>query len=226
VAIAFFDLDKTLLAANTAREWLKRELRQGGTLSRWQALRAAGRLFQYSLGFASLDDTVRRAIAALAGRDERHVRDNTVAFYQSYVRHLFRPGGRLAVQKHRGEGDSVVLLTASSSYLSELVAQDLSLDAVLCNRFEVDAKGLYTGKSVGSICFGQGKLAHAAEFAEKRGVGLKNCTFYTDSYSDLPVLKAVGKPCAVNPDARLRREALRQGWPILDWGVPEPVVSP
>src|SRR5689334_255346 len=78
VGIAFFDLDNTLLAANSAKEWLKRELKQGAYLTRWQALRAGVRLVQYSLGFASLDDAVRRAIAAVAGRDERHVRESTL----------------------------------------------------------------------------------------------------------------------------------------------------
>ena len=52
---------------------------------------------------------------------------------------------------------------------------------------------------------------------EASGVDLSRCTFYTDSMSDLPVLEAVGRPVAVHPDPRLRREASRRGWEIADW---------
>jgi phosphoserine phosphatase len=60
----------------------------------------------------------------------------------------------------------------------------------------------------------------AESFAREANVGLGECAFYTDSYADLPVLKAVGRPVAVNPDRRLRREATRRGWEVVDWGSP------
>jgi len=51
-------------------------------------------------------------------------------------------------------------------------------------------------------------------------VRLSDCAFYTDSFSDVPVLEAVGQPVAVNPDPRLRRRANKRGWRIVDWGTP------
>jgi phosphoserine phosphatase len=89
----------------------------------------------------------------------------------------------------------------------------------------VDARGLHTGRSLGEVCFGAGKLRLARAFAEGRGVSLADCTFYTDSYSDLPMLEAVGRPVAVNPDRRLLRRAERAGWPVLDWGRPVPALE-
>jgi phosphoserine phosphatase len=113
-----------------------------------------------------------------------------------------------------------VLLTSSSGHLSELVARELLLDAVLCNRFEVDEEGLHTGRPLGEVCFGLGKRFYAQRYADEAGVSLSACVFYTDSYSDLPVMEVVGRPVAVHPDRRLRREALRRGWPVVSWGVP------
>ena len=84
----------------------------------------------------------------------------------------------------------------------------------------MDAEGLHTGQPLGEVCFGEGKRLHAEAYAAEAGVPLSACAFYTDSYSDLPVLEVVGRPVAVNPDRRLRREALRRGWPVVDWGVP------
>ena len=114
-------------------------------------------------------------------------------------------------------GEPAVLLTSSSNYLGQLAVDALGLDGMLCNRFVV-ADGLYTGALVEPLCYGPGKVDHARRFATERGVELGACAFYTDSWSDLPVLDVVGRPVPVHPDPRLRREATRRGWDIADWG--------
>jgi HAD superfamily hydrolase (TIGR01490 family) len=217
--VAFFDLDKTLLAVNSATLWLRRELALGH-VTRMQALRASLWIARYHLGFVSMQDAVLAAIAQLAGTPVQPLLERTTVFYEEQVRPLYRPGALRALEGHRGAGDRLVLLTSSSGYLSELVSRDLRLDAILCNRFEVDAQGRHTGRPAGEVCFGTGKRTHAERYAREVGVPLSACAFYTDSYSDLPVLEVVGRPVAVHPDYRLRREALRRGWPVVDWGVP------
>jgi HAD superfamily hydrolase (TIGR01490 family) len=219
VAVAFFDLDKTLLAVNSGSLWVRRELKLGH-ITRAQALLAGLWLARYHLGFVAMEDALAKAITHLAGTDARAIAERTGVFYAEHVRALYRPGALRAVEEHREAGDRLVLLTSSSGYLSELVARDLRLDAILCNRFEVDAAGLHTGRPHGAVCFGAGKRAYAEAYAREAGVPLSACAFYTDSYSDLPVLEVVGRPVAVHPDQRLRREAQRRGWPIVTWGVP------
>jgi HAD superfamily hydrolase (TIGR01490 family) len=226
VAIAFFDFDRTLLSVNSGALWIRRELAMGH-ITRRQAVRAAMWILRYHLGLATMEDAVRRAIGELAGHSERELRERTRDFYQEALRELYRPGGLRALAEHRAVGDRVVLLTATSNYLSELVSAQLSLDGILCNRFEIDASGVHTGRSLGTLCFGVGKRTLAEEYARAYGFPLSSCTFYTDSYSDLPVLEAVGRPVAVHPDRRLRRLARRRGWEIADWGAPapEPVIG-
>ena len=221
MTIAFFDLDKTLLAVNSASLWVRRELALGH-ITRVQALKASLMLARYHMGFAPMQEAlVEAASHMLKGTGERPLRERTGHFYTERVRSQYRPGGRRVLAEHRAAGEQLVLLTSSSGYLSELVAEDLGLDAVLCNRLEVDAEGLYTGRPLGEVCFGVGKRVHAEAYAARAGVPLSACAFYTDSYSDLPVMEVVGRPVAVHPDRRLRREALRRGWPVVDWGVPE-----
>jgi HAD superfamily hydrolase (TIGR01490 family) len=219
VRIAFFDLDRTLIAQNSGTLWVRRELRLG-FIKPWQALQAAAWLTGYELGFAGIDGVLQRAIASLAGVPERDLRERTAAFYEACVRPLYRPGARLAIEEHRRAGDSLVLLTSSSQYLAEHVARDLKLDALICNRFEVDQSGLHTGRTIGALCFGAGKLQYASDFARGRGARLEDSVFYTDSYADRPLLEAVGRPVAVNPDRRLRRLAAKRRWELLDWGTP------
>lgn len=224
MAIAFFDLDRTLIAANSGTLWVRRELALGH-IGRWQAVRALLWIASYQLGLATMEDALRRAIAMLEGLPERDLRERTSAFYAEQVRALYRPGARRAIDQHREQGDHLVLCTASSLYLSEWVAQELGFDEMLCNRFEVDARGLHTGRSLGDVCFGAGKLRLAQAYAQRHRVPLAECAFYTDSYSDVPMLEAVGRPVAVNPDRRLRRRARRQGWPVVDWGLPVPLLG-
>jgi HAD superfamily hydrolase (TIGR01490 family) len=225
VGIAFFDLDRTLIAANSGTLWVRREYALGH-ISRWQALRALLWIAGYQLGLATMEDALTRAIAMLEGTPEADLRDRTSVFYAEQVRPLYRPGARRAVEEHRSLGEPIVLCTASSLYLSEWVARELGFEAILCNRFEVDARGLHTGRPLGGVCFGAGKLSLARAFAQARGVSLSDCVFYTDSYSDLPMLEAVGRPVAVNPDRRLLRRAERSGWPVVDWGRPLPALEP
>jgi HAD superfamily hydrolase (TIGR01490 family) len=219
VRIAFFDLDRTLIAQNSGSLWVRREV-AAGHIRPWQALQAAAWVTAYELGFSRIETALQRAIFSLAGSAEQELRERTALFYDTDIRSLYRPGARLAIEQHRKSGDALVLLTSSSQYLGEHVAAELKLDAVICNRFEVDEKGLHTGRTVGRLCFGMGKLQRAKEFIHEHGARLRDSVFYTDSYADLPVLEAVGRPVAVNPDRRLRRLAASRHWELLDWGTP------
>jgi len=214
--VAFFDLDRTLIAVNSASGWVRRELRLGhvGWL---EAMRAAGWIGLYGLGVANMGNVVRSAVATLRGTPEDEIRRRTLAFWEEEVRAQLRPGARAAVERHREAGDRLVLLTSSSPYMSEPIAAELGLDDWLCNRFEV-VDGVFTGETLEPLCFGAGKIEHARAYVAERGVALTDCAFYTDSMSDLPMLELVGRPVVIDPDPRLAREAKRRGWPVEDWG--------
>lgn len=214
-AIAFFDVDKTVLAVNSATLWLKRELRQGH-VTRLQALRASFWVGLYHFGYARMEDAIATAVASLKGKSEREIIQRTLAFYTEEVAATIRPRALEAIAAHRAAGDLIFLLTSSSNYLSAPLSDALQVDGFLANRFEVDG-GRFTGQSVLPLCYGAGKVAHAQVVADKVGVRLDECAFYTDSMSDLPMLEAAGRPVVVDPDQRLRRLALRRGWPIEDW---------
>ncbi|MEO8601147.1 MAG: HAD family hydrolase [bacterium] len=215
--LAFFDLDKTLISRNSATLWIRAEY-AAGRVTRWQALQALSYVLGYGLGFVAIEDTLRRSITAIAGHSEPEMRERARLFYEREVRPLFRPGARAVIAQHRAAGDRLVLLTSSSNYMSEPSCADLGLDDYLCNRFEVDADGRYTGRAVEPLCYGAGKVALATRYAAAHGARLADAVFYTDSIADLPMLEAVGRPVAVHPDPKLRRVAQRRGWPVVDWG--------
>jgi HAD superfamily hydrolase (TIGR01490 family) len=219
VRIAFFDLDKTVLAVNSGTLWVRREVALGH-LSKRVALRAMVWLARYRFGFASAEQMVAEAVEHTRGSSSEELHAQTRAFFEQEVRPTFRPGALDAIERHRAAGDRLVMLTSSSNYLAELAGEALGFDGVLCNRLGVGPDGLHTGSVVGRICFGEGKLVHARAELAAHGGTLAEATFYTDSYSDVSVMDQVGHPVAVNPDVRLHRRAVRRGWPIVDWGEP------
>src|SRR5262245_55745344 len=136
MALALFDLDRTLLSVNAGRLWIRSELRLGH-LSRWQATRAAAWIFGYHLGYSRIERVLEEGIAVLADQREDALRERTEAFYAREVASLYRPKSRAVVEAHRERGDRLALLTTSSIYLATPVQAELGIAHALCNRFEV-----------------------------------------------------------------------------------------
>jgi phosphoserine phosphatase len=97
-----------------------------------------------------------------------------------------------------------------------MAREEFGLDDVLFQGYEV-RDGRLTGAPLLPICYGPGKVEVAQAWARRIGVDVAESTFYTDSFTDLPMLERVRHPFAVHPDPRLRRAARARGWPILDW---------
>ncbi len=117
--------------------------------------------------------------------------------------------------EHQAAGDLVAILSSTTAYLAEPLSRDLRVEHLLVTRLETEA-GRFTGRVIAPICYGEGKVIHARNFASEHGVDLDESWFYTDSITDLPVLELVGKPRVVAPDRLLRRESQRRGWPVID----------
>jgi len=102
-------------------------------------------------------------------------------------------------------------------YTARPLARLLGIEHIVASDLEVSREGRMTGRFVDPLCVGTGKLERARSFATRLGFPLERATFYTDSYTDLPLLDAVGTPVTVNPDPRLTRIARRRGWRVERW---------
>lgn len=221
---ALFDLDWTLLAVNSGALWVARE-RRVGRISARQHLRALLYLLAYRVNIIDMEHAMRQALQTVKGEREEVVRGWTREWYYEEVAGRVAPGARRALAAHRAAGHRLVLLSSTSPYEAECAVEHLGLDAAITSRYEVRG-GVFTGAPELPICYGAGKVHHAEAFATRHGVDLAASFFYTDSASDLPMLRRVGNPRAVNPDLRLRLHAWRRGWPILDWRGPSARESP
>ena len=205
------------MSGNSAAGWVRAELCLG-YLSIAQFVEASWWLARYHLGDAKLEDAILRSVQTLRGSYESDLVHRCDRFNRDWVQPRIRPGAFAVVETHRKAGDHLCLLTSASDYVAAPLARSLEIEGVICNRFLTDEDGRFTGEAAQPLSFGPGKLALAQAYAERAGLSLDNAVFYTDSYSDLPVLEAVGGPVVVHPDPRLAQLAARRRWNSVFWG--------
>ena len=214
--VAIFDLDRTILPGSSIVV-LARALVREGLLPRRMLATAAVRNVCFRRRGAS-DTTVARLVSELLLLVEGLPVLDLAAMLDELRRDLIaasRPELRRRILRHRASGDRCVVLTASPVQLAQLVAEGLGAHDGVGTRPEI-RDGIFTGRLVGPVCYGSDKIAALD------GAGLHPAwaasSAYSDSVSDLPLLRAVAHPVAVTPDRALRRVAEMQHWPILDIG--------
>lgn len=214
--VAFFDLDRTLIPFNSALAYARWEYR-AGRLSLGRLAQSAAWMGLYHLSLVDLSRAFEAAVGFYRGVVSAELAARTREWFEAELAGALLPAAARELERHRAAGNRVVLLSSTSSYLCEVVVSRWGFDHGLANRFVEDDEGRLTGEAVRPLCYGDGKLDHAREYAKRVGARLGECWFYTDSYSDRAVLEAVGEPRVVNPDPRLLRLARRRGWPVADW---------
>jgi HAD superfamily hydrolase (TIGR01490 family) len=204
---AFFDLDRTLMAGSSAYEFARASYRNG-LLSRRQLAAGAWANAQFRLRGSTdaATDELRAQIAgAIAGvrvKDLQRLGPDVLA---GILPRIYPQMLRVAWE-HQDAGRRVYICTAAAHELAETLAYVLGFDGGLGARSEV-RDGVYTGRPDGPFTYREGKAVAIRELAARERIDLADSWAYSDSESDLPMLRAVGHPVVVNPDATLARTA-------------------
>lgn len=211
--LALFDLDSTLLEGDCEWTWCE-HLRSQGIVGAAFMARFKAYCAEYELGMIHFEEYERYILSPVAGQLPAQVQQILGDYLQKITR-LIRPGMQSVLAGHRGEGHTLLLATASNSFLAEPIASLLGIQQVVSTRCEL-VEGVPSGKLIGETAFREGKVAAVQNWVEAHGASLTGSWGYSDSHNDLPFLRLVEHPVAVTPDARLRRVARQNGWPILD----------
>ncbi len=220
---AFFDIDGTILARNSAPLYMQ-HLRRTGHARRRDLVWTLYYVCRYKLGLLDIDRAVAVSLAWIRGRNEAAVREDCARWYADTIRAYVYPAMTATVEAHRRAGHVPVILTSATRYLAEPLAADLGIQHLLVTRLLVE-DGVFTGEAVRPVCYGAGKIYWAERLAAAEGLDLGRSYFYTDSITDVPLLERVGEPRVVNPDPRLRRTAVRRGWPVLQLSLGQTAVA-
>lgn len=213
---ALFDMDRTLLRKETASLYV-RYRHDIGEASLRELLQTLYWVGQYTLGVLDFPKVAEKVLLTLAGVHETVIAARCDDWFQIYVEPHITDAGREAVRRHQAAGDLCAIVTGASPYASRPLARRLRIEHVVSTVFEMDERGIFTGRAEHPLCLGEGKVARAQALADAHGFRLADATFYTDSISDLPLLERVAQPVAVNPDPRLRRIAVQRGYRIERW---------
>jgi HAD superfamily hydrolase (TIGR01490 family) len=217
---AFFDLDKTVIARSSTFAF-SRPFYAGGLITRAAMLRSAYARFFYQVSGADHDqmERMREYLSRLVtGWDVQQVQNIVATTLSELIAPLVYEEATALITEHHEAGRDVVIVSASGSEVVEPIGAMLGVDHVVATRMVVD-KGRYSGE-IEFYAYGRNKAEAIRKLAAEMGYRLEDCYAYSDSVTDLPMLEAVGRPYAVNPDKALRREAALRRWPVLDFNRP------
>ena len=216
---AFFDVDNTLMQGASIFH-LARGLYRRRFFTTREIASAAWKQAKFRIVGAEDPDHVAdaqaSALAFIAGHTVLELEQLSEEIFDEAMAGRIWPGTRALAQLHLDQGQRVWLVTAAPVEIAGIIARRLGLTGALGTVAE-HVDGVYTGRLVGTMLHGPAKAEAVAAVAEREGLDLARCSAYSDSANDLPMLSMVGHACAINPDARLRAHARRQGWRVYDY---------
>ncbi len=214
-AAAFFDLDRTLMAGSSGIFFAKAAY-QSGMISRRRLAKDAYENLRFRLRGSTDDraDEVRKRVAEMIENvPVRNLQRLSPRVLAGVLPRLY-PHMLDRAYAHQDDGLLVYIVTAASQEMADLLAHVLAFDGGLGSRSEI-VDGRYTGRAAGPFNYREGKVFSMKALAEVKDIDLSASYAYSDSESDLPMLRTVGHPVVVNPDAELRRIATDEGWEIV-----------
>ena len=214
-AAAFFDLDRTLISRSSSLA-LARTFRGRGLIGRRQLAKAAMAqlvFVRFGAGQSRVGQTADSAMAVLRGLPVTLMREIAAEAWEPVLKPLVYREALDLADEHRARGERVYIASAALQEVVGEISSRLGFNGAIASRAEV-RDGVYTG-SLERRLYGQAKADALVELATVDGIDLSASTAYSDSYSDVPFLEAVGHPVVVNPDRALRRRADEAEWPSL-----------
>ncbi len=215
MTLAIFDLDNTLLRGDSDHAWgeylVERKAVDGA-----QFARDNNRYYQ-----AYLDGTLdifefleQHQLKPLTRFDRATLEQWRTDFMRTKIMPLITPPARALVENHRAQGHTLLIITATNSFITAPIAAEFGIAHLIATEPE-EVQGQFTGKVAGVPSYREGKVTRLRDWLTKRKEGLAGSWFYSDSHNDLALLEVVDHPVAVNPDATLARHAQQHAWPIM-----------
>ena len=218
-AAAFFDVDNTLIQGNSlialGYQLFKRRYIKLGDIFPYLIAQVRYRVFGSELPDAMASGR-EKALSVVKGQSVEELTQLCTDIVENHLVDRTYNGTRELAAMHIAAGEQVWLVSATPVQVGQALAGRLEFTGALGTVAE-EKDGKFTGRLVGDILHGPGK-AHAVQaLAEAQGLDLKECTAYSDSVNDIPMLSLVGTPVAINPDRQLRKHAEKNGWLIRDY---------
>lgn len=213
--IAFFDVDHTLVDGNTGF-FTSLHLIRRGLLKKRRLFQAVYYLYTGTFIYHDVKKIYELILSDMAGKKIDDVLDLGQYCFEKNIRQRFFEEAIASIRWHQGRGHHVVLLSSGPTMTLMAIQEALGLNCTFSIGPSV-VNDTLTNQLPEPLCHAEGKSHYAKIYARDQKVSLEDCYFYTDHFSDIPLLREVGYPRVINPDTKLKKEATQKGWPIFKW---------
>jgi HAD superfamily hydrolase (TIGR01490 family) len=214
MALAIFDLDNTLLGGDSDYLWgeflvennyVDAEYHQKMNDHFYQQY-LAGKMDIYEFSAFQFQPLVDNDINTLySWRDE---------YLTTKIAPIMLPAAQALIEQHKQAGDTLLIITATNSFITAPIAEQLEIPNLIATEAEI-VNEKYTGKVAGIPSYQAGKVSRLNDWLAEQKISLEGSYFYSDSHNDLPLLKLVDHPIAVDCDDTLANFANKEGWKII-----------
>lgn len=214
MALAIFDLDETLIRADSDHEWGQFAVDRGLVDGQVHKKRNDEFYAQYKAGQLDIDEYLKFSCSVLT----RYTIEELEAFRSEFIAERIEPlvltRAEALINEHRQKNDYLLIITSTIEFVTRPIVDRLGIETLIAPVPEI-IDNRYTGKIVGVPSFGSGKVIRLNEWLIDTGHSMTGSHFYSDSHNDLPLLRIVDHPVAVDPDDTLRQEAVAKAWRII-----------
>jgi len=215
--LAIFDLDNTLIGGDSDYLWGE-FLCDEGIITDRESFQKMNDYFyhQYEIGELDIYAWAEFSFKVLSEHSFDKLNQLRKDFMETKIRPIFLEKAQNCIDNHKKNGDSVLVITASNTFVTQPIVEMYGIEHLLATEPEF-VSGRFTGKVSGIPCFQSGKIDNLMPWLETNNENLIGSYFYSDSHNDLPLLELVDNPVAINGDPILMAAANENGWTNLDW---------
>ena len=213
--LLIFDLDNTLLAGDSDRNW-------GIFLSEQQIVDASyldesERFYDnYYEGSLDIDGFLSFCLKPLIANDMAKLLKLREQFIEEKIRPIVTKTGKELINQAHAEGKKVIIATATNDFVTRPIADIFDVSVLIATEFEIKDNA-FTGRVVGAPCFRGGKLNKVTKWINDNNFDLSQASFYSDSFNDLPLLEKVKNPVIVDGDDKLREIGKNKNWECVSF---------
>ncbi|CAK9885877.1 MAG: putative phosphatase [Candidatus Erwinia impunctatus] len=217
--LAVFDLDHTLIAADSSELWTQYLWDKGIITDSAFLDNDAQIMSDYHAGKLDMAAYMASALEAISHATTDEIDLWATHFVNDTIPALVYPAARQQLDSYQRQQVPIVILSATSDFIVRAVGHYLGIEQAFGIELAVENKH-YTGQLSGITTFREGKVEKLTQWMQQQQLSPQHIDFYTDSANDLPLCHFATEVFTVNADLRLAQAAQRHGWHTLHWTLP------